>query len=207
MSSDIEITFMRHGRSRADDENVIEGRYDSPLTEIGREQAKARAEELKAKGMAFDVIIASSLVRAAETAEIIGGILGVEVEIDADWMEIDNGPLAGLSHEEARAKYPWPDFQNPFDPLVVSANAGESMWALHCRAASALEKVIRRGPGRYLVVSHGGILNAALRCVVGAQPPVNGQGVRFALGDTGFIRTRYAPGQHLWVIHELKPGA
>ena len=206
MSSDIEITFMRHGRSRADDENVIEGRYDSPLTEIGREQAQARAEELKAKGLAFDVIIASSLVRAAETAEIIGGILGVKVETDADWMEIDNGPLAGLSHEEAREKYPLPDFQNPFDPLVVSANAGESMWALHCRAASALEKVVRRGPGQYLVVSHGGILNAALRCVVGTQPPVNGQGVSFALGDTGFIRTRYIPRRHLWVINELKPG-
>ena len=206
MSGDIGIIFMRHGRSRADDENVIEGRYDSPLTETGRDQARVRGKELKAKGVVFDVIIASSLVRAAETAKIIGGILGVVVEIDADWMEIDNGPLAGLSREEAREKYPLPDFQNPFDPLVVSAQAGESMWGLHGRAARALEKVIRRGSGQYLVVAHGGILNAALWCVVGAQPPVRGQGVNFALGDTGFIRTRYVPGQHLWVIYELRSG-
>ena len=206
MSSDIGITFMRHGRSRADDEGAVEGRYDSPLTEVGRSQARARAEELRSKGGDFDVIIASSLVRASETAEIVGGILGVEVEIDGDWMEIDNGPVAGLPREEALEKYPLPDFQNPFDPLVVSANAGESAWALHCRAARALEKVVRRGPGQYLVVSHGAILDAALRCVVGAQPPVRGQGVSFAFGDTGLIRTRYVPGQHLWVIHELKPG-
>ena len=206
MSSYLKITFMRHGRSRADDEKRVEGRYDSPLTEVGRSQAKTRAEELRSKGIDFDVIIASSLVRASETAEIIGGTLGVEVELDEDWMEIDNGPVAGLAREEALEKYPLPDFQNPFDPLIVSANAGESAWALHCRAVRALEKVIRRGPGQYLVISHGGILNATLRCVVGTPPSVRGQGVNFSLGDTGYIRTHYAPGQHLWVISELRPG-
>ena len=202
---------MRHGRSRADDEEVIEGRYDSPLTDVGRAQAKARAEELKEKRMAFDVIIASSLRRASETAEIVGKILDVEVEIDTDWMEKDNGPLGGLScfmvyHKEAQRKYPLSDFHTPFEPHVVSANAGESMWAFHCRAVKALEKVIRRGAGDYLVVSHGGILNAALWCIVGTQPPVTGQGVSFSLGDTGYIRTRYVLEQHLWIINELKPG-
>ncbi len=40
----LEITLLRHGRSRADDENLIERRYNSPLTEIGRNQAR---EEMK----------------------------------------------------------------------------------------------------------------------------------------------------------------
>jgi 2,3-bisphosphoglycerate-dependent phosphoglycerate mutase len=114
--------------------------------------------------------------------------------------------VAGLPRAEALKRFPLPAFMNPFDPLVVSADAGESMWALHGRAARALERVVRRGPGRYLVVAHGGVLDAAMRCVVGAQPPVRGQGVSFAFGDTGFIRTRYVPGQHLWRIEELRPG-
>ena len=59
MNSDIKIMFMRHGRSRADDENVIEGRYDAPLTDVGREQAEVRAKELKAREFKFDRIIAS----------------------------------------------------------------------------------------------------------------------------------------------------
>ena len=206
MIGDRHITFMRHGRSRADDEQVIEGRYDSPLTEEGRAQARARGEERRTQDVMFNTIIASSLIRASETAEIVGQILGVDVEIDSDWMEIDNGPVAGLPHEEALEKYPLPEFHNPFEPLVVSANAGESAWALHSRAANALESVIRRGPGRYLVVAHGGILNAALRCIVGAQPPVRGQGINFGFGDTGFVRTRYVPDQHLWVIQEFNPG-
>ena len=39
----MDIIFLRHGRSKADDERKHEGRYDSPLTEVGKEQAKRRA--------------------------------------------------------------------------------------------------------------------------------------------------------------------
>ena len=39
----IGLTLIRHGRSRADDEGVHEGRYDSPLTDTGRAQAEKRA--------------------------------------------------------------------------------------------------------------------------------------------------------------------
>ncbi len=206
MNSDIKIMFMRHGRSRADDENVIEGRYDAPLTDVGREQAEVRAKELKAREIKFDRIIASPLKRACETAQIVGKILGIDIEFDEDWMEKDNGPIAGLPHQVARARYPLPAFHNPFQPHVVSADAGESAWAFHSRAAQALEKVIRLGRGRYLVVAHGGILNAALRCIVGAQPSVGGQGIEFSFGDTGYIQTLYKPDQHLWVIREFVYG-
>ncbi|MCE2435705.1 MAG: histidine phosphatase family protein, partial [Candidatus Latescibacteria bacterium] len=104
MNDDIKIMFMRHGRSRADDENVIEGRYDAPLTDVGREQAEVRAKELKARKIKFDRIIASPLKRACETAQIAGNILSVGVEFDEDWMEKDNGPIAGLPHQVARAR-------------------------------------------------------------------------------------------------------
>jgi broad specificity phosphatase PhoE len=38
----LELTLLRHGRSRADDEQVHDGRYDSPLTALGIEQAGRR---------------------------------------------------------------------------------------------------------------------------------------------------------------------
>ena len=59
MDGDVEVAFLRHGRSRADDEHVIEGRYDAPLTAVGREQAELRAEELKSKKIGFKRVIAS----------------------------------------------------------------------------------------------------------------------------------------------------
>ena len=144
MNGDIKIMFMRHGRSRADDENVIEGRYDAPLTDVGREQAEARAQELKARKIKFDRLIASPLKRARETAQIVDNILGIGVEFDEDWMEKDNGPIAGLPHQVARARYPLPDFHNPFQPHVVSADAGESAWAFHCRALRWRKRSFKR---------------------------------------------------------------
>jgi 2,3-bisphosphoglycerate-dependent phosphoglycerate mutase len=206
MNEKIEIVFMRHGRSRADDEEVHEGRYDAPLTNLGRAQAERRAAELRETGIGFDAIIASPLKRARETAQIVSDVLNIGVELDDDWMEKDNGPLAGLPFQVAGARYPIPDFHNPFQPHVVSADEGESTWSFHSRAARAIERVIRRGVGSYLVVAHGGILNAAMGCIVGAQPTVSGQGVTFSFGDTGYIRTAYNPNRHHWVVRELVRG-
>ncbi|HSO12125.1 MAG TPA: histidine phosphatase family protein, partial [Anaerolineales bacterium] len=132
-----------------------------------------------------------------------GGLLNLPVETDEIWVEMDNRPLAGLPFDVAEARYPRPKFRNPYEPFH---GVGESDWALHCRAVSAVEKTIRRGPGQYLVVSHGGILNAVLRSIVGAQPPINGQGVWFAFGDAGYIRCSYNPKAHHWLILELRPG-
>lgn len=203
MTNEIYLTFLRHGRSRADDEEVYEGRYDSPLTDAGRSQAEARAQEFLSHNFQFDRIIASTLQRAHETAQIIGKLIGVPVETDPDWMEMNNGPLAGLSFQEAEERYPRPAFRNPYEPL---GGTGESDWELYCRGAKAVEKIIRRGAGHYLVVAHGGILNSAMRAIVGAQPMINRQGVVFGFGDTGYARWIYHPSQHLWLLLEFKRG-
>ena len=197
------MTFMRHGRSRADDEMVHDGRYDAPLTDVGRAQVKSRAEEWKYARIKFDVIVASPLVRASESADIVSEILGVPIEYDPDWMERDNGPLARLPFDVAKSKFPRPDFANPFDPLVASTGEGESGWDLHARAAVALQRVVRNGRILTLVVAHGGILNAAMHCIVGISPPPTNNGVRFAFGDAGFVRTSYDPNHHLWTIREM----
>jgi 2,3-bisphosphoglycerate-dependent phosphoglycerate mutase len=200
VEKDIFITFMRHGRSRADDEQVLEGRYDSPLTEVGREQVTRRARQWLETGVRYDRIVTSTLARARESAEIVGRVLQVPVDLDPDWMEMDNGPLAGLSYEEAQERYPRPAFRNPYEGL---AGSGESEWDLHSRAARAVQRLIRRGSGRYLVVAHGGILNAALRHVVGAPVPLNGQGIWFGFDDAGFYETVYTPTRHIWRIRQI----
>lgn len=201
MSKTVTIFFLRHGRSGGDDEGVHEGRYDAVLTEVGRTQAQARASKWKEQGQSFDVIISSTLRRASTTGDIVAQTLNVPIERDPDWMEVDNRPLAGLAYAEAETRYPRPQFRNPYESFY---GVGESDWELHCRAIRATEKVVRRGPGCYLVVAHGGILNAALRAIVGAQPPINGQhGVWFAFGDTGYIKSVYQPESHGWLIEQL----
>jgi 2,3-bisphosphoglycerate-dependent phosphoglycerate mutase len=201
MTNPIELTLLRHARSRADDENVHEGRYDSPLTDAGRAQVRKRAEYFLAEGYKPDTIIASSLVRARETAEILAQALKVSLETDSDWMEFNNGPLAGLSRAEASVRFPQPGFRNPYEPYHGS---GESEMELHSRVGRALERVLRRGTGTYLIVGHGGSLNAALRVALSIPYPVNQAGVWFKFGDTGFARLAYYSERHRWVIKELK---
>lgn len=197
------LTFLRHGRSRADDEGVHEGRYDSPLTLVGRGQVRRRGKEFVSRDFHFDRIVCSTLQRAHETAQIIGQLLKVPVEPDPDWMEIDNGPLAGLPFSVAEERYPRPTFRNPNEPPL---GTGESEWELYCRAARTLEKVVRRGPGSYLVVAHGGILNAAIKTIAGAIPAANHQGMAFRFNDTGYARWVYYPSRHAWHLLEFKPG-
>ncbi len=203
MDKPINLTLLRHGRSRADDEGVHEGRYDSPLTEVGRAQVHRRAQDFLQRGFQFDLIIASALQRANETARIIASTLDISVVDDPDWMEWDNGPLAGLSFNVAEERYPRPDFRTPYTPM---AGSGESGWDIYSRAARAMQKMVQRGPGSYLVVAHGGILNTALKTMIGAQPTVNQQGFTLAFGDTGYVRLAYYPGEHRWVLLEFLPG-
>ena len=203
----MQITLMRHGRSRADDEEVHEGRYDSPLTDVGRSQVRLRAEEWKRSGVTFDLIVASTLIRASESAQIVGEVLDVPVEYDPDWMERDNGPLAGLPFEVARERYPKTDFANPFEPFVASTGEGESGWDLMGRGVKALQSVVRRDRRSTLVVAHGGILNAAMYCILGVPPSPRNTGVSFAFGDACFVRTSYSPGRHVWTIREMSAQA
>jgi 2,3-bisphosphoglycerate-dependent phosphoglycerate mutase len=202
----MEFFFMRHGRSCADDEGVYGGRYDDPLTDIGRRQAMQRAELLQSENFTCDKIIASPLKRAAQTADILAEALQVPVEYNQDWMERDNGPLAGMTFEEGCRAYPVPEFKSRFK-MFVPGQGGESEFDLHCRAWRALGGLVALKSGNYLVVAHGGILNAVMRCIIGAQPPVNqAYGVFFSFGDTGYIHVSYQPNREHWRFRQLVPG-
>ncbi|SMB77823.1 histidine phosphatase family protein [Deinococcus hopiensis] len=177
------ITFLRHGRSRADDEGVHEGRYDAPLTATGREQAHRLAQYWHARQPGFSRIVCSPLLRAHETAAILANVLGLELLTDSDWMEFDNGPLAGLKHDEALRKYPVPSSRGRFEPFT--RDGGESEAAFHRRAGVAVERLVQYEGEHLLVVAHGGILNAALRELTG------GSRLWFEFGDTGFTTVKF----------------
>lgn len=199
----IELTLLRHGRSAADDEKVHEGRYDSPLTAVGLEQAHKRLEDFKVRGFRFDRIIASPLIRAKAVAEVMSEGLGVPLELDADWMEIDNARQAGLNYAEAERMFPKPAIRTPYMDLY---GGGESRWDIYARAAKAVQSIVRRGTGKYLVVAHGGILNTALHTMFSTGPTTNDQGFWVRFEDLGFARLEYTPDKHRWVLLEHQMG-
>ena len=67
------IYLVRHGQTVFNTRLLIQGRCDSPLTDLGREQARAAAAWLHGRGVQFDAAFSSPAERACSTAEILWG--------------------------------------------------------------------------------------------------------------------------------------
>jgi len=83
------LILIRHGQSTANAAGLLAGRSDSPLTDVGLEQANA----LRAALGPVHRIISSPLRRARETADALE--LGPPVEVDERWVEVDYGVHEG----------------------------------------------------------------------------------------------------------------
>jgi len=197
------FVFLRHGESVGNAEARWQGQSDYVLTEKGREQARALAKRWKSENVKFDLIISSPLVRAKETAEIIASALNMRVKFDPILLERHIGEMEGLTVEEVRKK-PQPPYVTPYDPI---GGEGEGDWALFLRAGQALHNLVRRPPGSYLIVSHGGLLNQLMNAIVGIAPHIDPSGVRFRFENTAFARVIYFPHQHRWAIDALNDHA
>jgi len=198
-----QFVFLRHGESIGNAQSRWQGQSDYELTEKGRAQAKALARRWKSENTHFDLAITSTLTRARETAEIVTSELTVKIETDDIWMERDIGEMEGLTAEEVRKK-PKPPYVTPYDPI---GGDGEGDWALYLRAGQALHDLLKRSPGNYLVVSHGGLLNQVMNAIVGIAPHVDPSGIRFRFENTAFARVVYFPYHHRWHIDTVNDRA
>ncbi|MGD8458269.1 MAG: histidine phosphatase family protein [Anaerolineales bacterium] len=184
-----EITFLRHGESTGNVEGYFQGQSEYPLSEKGKEQSKALATRWQEEGVSFDKIICSPLSRAKQTAEIINTSIQSQIEFDPIWMERDYGILSGMRYKDFRERTPRPDFINLYDSI---GETGESDWELFLRAGQALQRLFRQPPGKYLVVSHGGLLNKVINNIFGIKPQANFQGVRFRFNNTRYTKVSYS---------------
>lgn len=197
------FVFLRHGESIGNAQSRWQGRSEYPLTDRGRAQAQALAERWKAERAKFDLIVASPLGRARETAEIIASALGAKIEFDPILLERHIGEMEGLTADEVRNR-PRPPYVTPYDSI---GGEGEGDWALFLRAGQALHSLLRRPAGSYLIVSHGGLLNQLMNAIIGIAPHVDPSGVRFRFENTAFARVTYFPYKHRWAIDALNDHA
>ncbi|MEI5906625.1 histidine phosphatase family protein [Bacillus spongiae] len=178
----MEIIIIRHGESEADIFNVHEGRADFSLTEKGRQQVHVMGERVKNE-FPPDMIWASPLKRASETAKLLSEKVGCSVQLEDDLMEFNNGIQAGLTFEEAK-KYPEPTY------LHDSYEDGESHIEFRMRVESAFSRILSSSQHRRIaIVAHGGVINCLLQSFY--QMPVT-KDYYFKNGDTGisFIEIR-----------------
>lgn len=191
------LTLLRHGQSQANRDGIVQGQLDSPLSNLGRLQADRLAQEWHSEAARFDQIIASPLLRARQTAEVIAASMGLPLELDSIWMERDLGHAQGMSIEAFVDRIG----QSPAPPFGPVFGDGEGAWDLYLRAARAVQAVVRRPPGRYLVVSHGGLLNGALRAILGIAPGT-GRAPRFNFANGTYVHLEM-DADGAWTLHAL----
>jgi 2,3-bisphosphoglycerate-dependent phosphoglycerate mutase len=191
------LTLLRHGESQGNFDGRHQGQADYQLTDRGREQSQSLLERWLSEAKQFDLVITSPLARAIETAEIIATGLNVPLKQEPLWMARNNGLLARLSPEEVQRTIPEPSFLNPYQPVGQN---GESLWQLYLRAGCAIQGILDNPPGRYLVVSHGGILNICMYAVLGIPLQPKMFGPRFLFSNSAFASLTYTPASHRWHV-------
>ena len=157
------LVLLRHGESAANASGLISGRAESPLTERGLAQAAALSTVLAGAGR----LITSPLGRARQTAAALG--LGLPVEVDERWTEMDYGELEGTPVTDVPSEL-WRRWRADvgFRPA-----GGESLAEVGRRVRAACEELFAvadagaRTSADVVVVSHVSPIKAAVAWSLG----------------------------------------
>ncbi len=143
------IFLVRHGETVDNARQIMQGQTQGELNEVGYQQAQQVAERLSAE--AIDVVVASDLRRAIQTAEVIAKSHGLPVVTTPLLRERDWGSFTGRFIPDLRGET-WPDDI-------------ESEEALLKRAQEFLQKMTATYEGKRVVAVGHGIINKAILAV------------------------------------------
>jgi probable phosphoglycerate mutase len=181
------IWLIRHAETEWSLAGRHTGRTDLPLTESGREAAKALAPCLA--GVGFETVLTSPLRRARETCELCG--LGDRAQALDDLMEWDYGQMEGMTTAEIRAHQPgwslWHD----------GCPGGESVRDVGARADAVISGLLlAQGPAA--VFAHGHVLRVIAARWIEAAPNF-GERLMFGAGAISVLGEEHgARALQLW---------
>ena len=168
------LLLWRHARTAYNSEARLQGQVDIPLDEVGHWQARTAAARLAARYRPAR-IVSSDLTRAVETAECLGRLLDLPVEVDPRLRERGFGAWEGLTGREIEARWPgeYAHWRAGGDPDGVGA---ESRSDVARRVADGvLDHVARTtGHGPLVVVSHGSAIGSLVAELLGQDPQWRG---------------------------------
>lgn len=173
-----QLLIVRHGETEWNKERRLQGQmHPGPsLNQQGRRQSAALATGL-ATSKPIHHIYTSDLLRALETAEILGEELAKLYQVPPITRlpllrERALGVLQGLTYSDAAEQEPEAFLAlRSRDSASAIPGGGESWNELCDRAAAALSSIAGAHPGqRVVVVTHGGFINAAHHQATGHGP-------------------------------------
>ena len=182
------LGLLRHGQTDWNIDLRLQGSTDIPLNETGRNQARLAASVLNPED--WDVIIASPLSRAKDTADIVALELGMSVVVVPELIERSFGVAEGLDHASWRKLY---ESHQHIEGL-------ESLEDLRTRTVQLLDLIANEYSGqRVLAVSHGAFIRKVLTIVTNSELPREGE----RLSNASLNKFMHADG--LWTITDYRP--
>lgn len=176
------LYLMRHGQTLFNRKHLISGWSDSPVTELGLEQARRAGEFFRACGIEFDHVCCSDLRRACVTAGVVEpGLPHETLEDLREW-------FFGLYEAERVLIMPHPPPGDYFCQF-----GGESQYSVRERMVRCLTEVMGCEQNRcVLAVSHGRSCKEFLDAVLAehadpnARVPGNCGTLHFTFDGKGF---------------------
>jgi probable phosphoglycerate mutase len=197
----VRLILVRHGDAYAGmSDGVIAGpRGCAGLTPRGRRQAETLRDHLLDSGrIEADVLIASVLRRAVETAELIAPGFGFDTFTqDCDLCELHPGEADGLEWSVYAQRFGALDMAA--EPDRVFAPGGESWNSFHARVQRLLERLATDHPDETVVtVCHAGVIMASVRSLFGISHP--GSRARLRVTNTGITEWDHDPNSDRWTL-------
>lgn len=158
------LIVLRHGRTASNAAGLLLGRADPPLDDLGEQQAAAAAARIRSVADPVRVV-SSPLARTRATA----AALGLPVEVDERWIELDYGELDGTPMAEVD-----PDLWRRWTTEVDFAPpSGESLAALGVRVRAACEALAAEAVEHdVVVVTHVSPVKASVAWALGVDDSV-----------------------------------
>lgn len=182
------VLAVRHGETAWNRETRIQGQLDIPLSPLGAAQARRLAQALDGQGV--EVIYASDLARARQTAEAVAQQLGLAVQLEPGLRERGFGLFEGLTWAEIETRWPAESERWRRRDPQFAAQGGEGLQDFYARSVAAVEALASRHPGQtVLIVAHGGVLD----CLYRAAARQSLQAARtWTLGNASINRLLYS---------------
>ena len=130
----MQIILLRHGETMANKTQLVLGTSDVPLTELGREQAKAAAQKISLIEPSPTILFSSPYQRAKETAGYISNVIGLNPIFIDGLKEMNSGEMEGIKASEMDDKYP--EYMKNWrrDRSTARPPGGETLEEVHSRA-------------------------------------------------------------------------
>ncbi|KPC85592.1 histidine phosphatase family protein [Streptomyces coelicoflavus] len=163
------VILWRHGQTAWNVERRFQGSTDVELTGTGVAQARRAAGLLV--HLRPDAIVASDLVRAANTAAELSVLTGLEVTLEEGLRETYAGVWQGLTHDEIIARH-GDEYAAWKRGEPVRRGGGELETEVADRAAPVVLRHAEKLPedGTLVVVSHGGTIRTTIGRLLGLEP-------------------------------------